>query len=67
MSKRNESKSITEPDKDEYGSLLNDVSTLLGAARHAAARSVNAILTATYLEIGQRIVEFEQRGQERAK
>jgi len=36
------------------------------AARLAAVRSVNAVMTATYWEIGRRIVEFEQGGAERA-
>ncbi|GLC97432.1 hypothetical protein Tamer19_68410 [Cupriavidus sp. TA19] len=31
-----------------------------------AARSVNALMTASYWEIGRRIVEFEQGGQDRA-
>ncbi|MCY7276898.1 MAG: PDDEXK nuclease domain-containing protein [Phormidesmis sp. CAN_BIN44] len=35
-------------------------------ARHAAARSVNSIMTATYWEIGRRIVEYEQGGAQRA-
>lgn len=39
---------------------------LLDAARLAAVRSVNAVMTATYWEIGRRIVEFEQGGAERA-
>jgi predicted nuclease of restriction endonuclease-like (RecB) superfamily len=39
---------------------------LLEQARHAAARAVNAIMTATYWEIGRRIVEFEQGGEARA-
>jgi hypothetical protein len=30
-------------------------------------RSVNALMTATYWEIGRRIVEFEQKGQNRAE
>ena len=33
---------------------------------HAAARSVNAVMTATYWEIGRRIVEYEQGGKARA-
>ncbi|MCY7275753.1 MAG: PDDEXK nuclease domain-containing protein [Phormidesmis sp. CAN_BIN44] len=37
------------------------------AARRAAARSVNAVMTATYWEIGRRIVELEQRGESRAE
>src|SRR5205085_9169633 len=44
----------------------NGIATLLETARCQAAQSVNAILTATYWEIGRRIVEFEQQGQERA-
>lgn len=49
-----------------YGSLLTDMVALLEAARRAAARSVNAIMTATYWEIGRRIVEQEQKGKRRA-
>jgi len=40
---------------------------LLAEARRQSARSVNAILTATYWEIGRRIVEFVQRGETRAE
>jgi len=50
----------------DYKGLLSGVSLLLNEARSAAARSVNAILTITYWEIGQRIVEFEQDGSDRA-
>ena len=39
---------------------------LLDAARQAAARSVNALMTASYWEIGRRIVEAEQKGRRRA-
>jgi DUF1016 N-terminal domain len=39
---------------------------LLNAARQAAARSVNALMTASYWEIGRRIVEAEQKGKRRA-
>lgn len=39
---------------------------LIDAARHAAARSVNALMTASYWEIGRRIVEAEQKGRRRA-
>ena len=49
-----------------YGGIHGDIVVLLETARHAAARSVNAVMTATYWEIGRRIVEFEQGGQERA-
>src|SRR4051794_35413265 len=50
----------------EYSGLLSDVSALLDAGRQAAARVVNAVLTATYWEVGRRIVEFEQGGKARA-
>lgn len=38
----------------------------LVTARHATARAVNALMTATYWEVGRRIVEFEQGGKKRA-
>lgn len=50
----------------EYSRIHNDVVAVLHAARAATARSVNAMMTATYWEIGRRIVEFEQAGQARA-
>jgi len=46
--------------------LVGGIAELLEAARHTAARTVNALMTATYWEIGRRIVEFEQGGEERA-
>lgn len=39
---------------------------LLEAGRRTVARSINALMTAVYWEIGRRIVEFEQGGQDRA-
>jgi len=49
-----------------YGAVLADVTDLLESARHAAARSVNSIMTATYWAVGRRIIEEEQRGKKRA-
>nr|WP_233259664.1 PDDEXK nuclease domain-containing protein [Ramlibacter sp. WS9] len=49
-----------------YGDIHTGIVELLEAARHAAARSVNALMTASYWEIGRRVVEFEQGGAERA-
>jgi hypothetical protein len=40
---------------------------LLETARRTTARAVNSIMTATYWEIGRRIVEFEQKGEKRAE
>ena len=50
-----------------YSAFLEDVVGLLDSARRAASRAVNSVLTATYWEIGRRIVEHEQKGQERAE
>ena len=52
--------------KGGYTKLVGGLTELLEEARRAVARSVNAILTATYWEIGRQIVEFEQEGQQRA-
>ena len=51
----------------DYSGLLGGISELLDAARRASVRTVNAFMTATYWEVGRRIVEFEQGGQRRAK
>ena len=50
-----------------YSGLVAGISDLLEHARRMSARSVNSILTATYWEIGRRIVEFEQGGKARAE
>ncbi|AOS80648.1 PDDEXK nuclease domain-containing protein [Pseudomonas aeruginosa] len=49
-----------------YAGIHSGIVELLGAARQAAARSVNALMTASYWEIGRRIVEAEQQGKRRA-
>lgn len=51
----------------DYDTVLADMVHLLEAARRGAARSVNAIMTATYWEIGRRIVEYEQGEANRAE
>lgn len=51
----------------DYEVVLAEVVSLLEEARRSAARSVNAIMTATYWEIGRRVVECEQSGQDRAQ
>lgn len=50
-----------------YENTLTDLIELLESSRRAAARSVNAIMTATYWQIGRRIVELEQGGEKRAE
>jgi hypothetical protein len=49
-----------------YAGLHRDIADVLTSTRAAAARNVNALMTATYWEIGRRIVEFEQGGEGRA-
>ena len=52
--------------RTKYVDLLGHLTGLLEQARHSAARSINAILTMTYWEVGRRIVKFEQGGADRA-
>jgi predicted nuclease of restriction endonuclease-like (RecB) superfamily len=53
-------------DDTAYSAVLTDVTHLLESARHAAARSVNSVMTASYWGVGRRIVESEQEGKDRA-
>jgi hypothetical protein len=55
-----------QPAADVYPGLHDNIVALLESARSAAARSVNALMTATYWEVGRRIVEFDQGGEGRA-
>ena len=50
-----------------YTELVGGIAEALEAARRKSARAVNAVMTATYWEIGRRIVEYEQGGSERAE
>jgi predicted nuclease of restriction endonuclease-like (RecB) superfamily len=50
-----------------YADIRSAIVELLDAARQAAARNVNALMTASYWEIGRRIVEAEQQGKRRAR
>jgi predicted nuclease of restriction endonuclease-like (RecB) superfamily len=56
--------SITMP--ENYDNIRAGIVELLKAARSVTARNVNSIMTATYWEIGRRIVESEQGGTARA-
>ncbi|TMN19366.1 PDDEXK nuclease domain-containing protein [Pseudoxanthomonas sp. X-1] len=49
-----------------YAGIHSGIVEVLDAARRATARSVNALMTASYWEIGRRIVEAEQQGKRRA-
>jgi DUF1016 N-terminal domain len=50
-----------------YPKLIAQLVGLLERARVNSARSVNAVMTATYWEIGRRIAEQEQHGEKRAQ
>lgn len=55
------------PEPEPYGALVGGIADVLEVARRASARAVNALMTATYWEIGRRIVEYEQKGKARAE
>ena len=65
--KKPHQKAISLTSSAEYGGLIGGIAELLEVARRTAARTVNALMTATYWEIGRRIVEFEQGGEKRAE
>lgn len=65
MTGQNENKMFVS-DKT-YKQFSDSICKLLEEARRHTVRSVNAILAATYWEIGRRVVEFEQEGKERAE
>lgn len=50
----------------EYGQLVSSIGALLSEARGKVAVAVNNVLVDTYWNIGKHIVEFEQKGNERA-
>lgn len=54
------------PVGSEFSAIQAEIVRLLEAVRRVVARSVNAVMTATYWEIGRRIVDFDQGGQDRA-
>ena len=69
MSRRPPKKALAERGSAapaDYDSVLTEVVRLLEDSRRASARAVNAVMTATYWEVGRRIVEGEQAGGKRA-
>lgn len=53
--------------KKDYDNLLNDIGIILESGRRQAYAAVNSILVKTYWEIGKNIVEYEQKGKEKAE
>jgi predicted nuclease of restriction endonuclease-like (RecB) superfamily len=66
MAKRRQSIELVPGPHPNNGALLAGISDLVRQAGQAAARAVNTILTATYWEVGRRLIEFEQGGKRRA-
>ena len=56
---------MNEP--QEYRKLIEGIGRILSQGRESAAREINSILVQTYWEVGRYIVEFEQRGSEKAE
>lgn len=50
----------------QYENLIENISSLLERARQKAVTAVNDILVQTYWEVGNYIVEYEQKGEEKA-
>ena len=67
MAKRQKSGLTRLSSESNYDGLLSGVSELLERARVGVARASNSIMTATYWEVGRRIVVFEQGGKSRAE
>jgi predicted nuclease of restriction endonuclease-like (RecB) superfamily len=58
---------LTKPKPEGLASLVAEVRELVRSARHAAVTSINTLQVQTNFEIGRRIVEHEQKGEERAE
>lgn len=58
-------RTLDRPDA-EYIDVRSGIVDLLKTARAVSVRSINAVMTATYWEIGRRIVESEMQGEKRA-
>lgn len=56
-----------ELEKLPYQQLITQIGSLLQNGRQQAAQTVNTILVQTYWHIGQHIVEYEQKGNQRAE
>jgi predicted nuclease of restriction endonuclease-like (RecB) superfamily len=52
---------------ETYSALITDLASLIEQGRTAAVRYVNTALVTTYWLIGRRIVEYEQKGKQRAE
>lgn len=51
----------------QYGSLINEIGNVLSEARAKISRTINTTMLDAYWNIGRYIVEYEQKGQDRAE
>ena len=65
--KKREKSNIRNKNSQGYTQLVDSIGELLNSARREVARTINTILVKTYWEIGRRIVEYEQKGGEKAE
>lgn len=68
MKKRKSEKSLAASvEATGYDAVLGGLVALLERARRSSARAVNRFMTATYWEVGRRIVDGEEGGEMRAE
>ena len=67
MAKKKPTAALVSKSNGAYDGLLSRVASLLEQGCRTVVRTTNAILTATYWEVGRQIVEFEQGGHARAE
>jgi predicted nuclease of restriction endonuclease-like (RecB) superfamily len=67
MTRKKPTANIVLAGQADYAGLLSRISALLEQGRRATVRTTNAILAATYWEIGRQLVDYEQGGQARAE
>ena len=53
--------------RNQYSALISNIGLLLEQGRKQAYHAVNQILVKTYWDIGKQIVEYEQKGKEKAE
>ena len=53
--------------KSNYSKLFGNISSILEEVRRKIVRQINTVMVETYWQVGQLIVEEEQKGQEKAK
>ena len=58
---------MPEIERKQYNSLIKEIGQLLSEGRKQAFQAVDNILVKTYWNIGRRIVEHEQQGEEKAE